>query len=91
MREWIADHPADQITAYGLAKAVGTYLDSKRVTAAVKKILQFGPGGNRIRERTARRWLNQLGLVHGRFTKGVYVNGHECEDVVFYREVFLLC
>jgi hypothetical protein len=90
VREWIAENPADKITVYGLAKAVGTYLDSKRATIAVEKILQFGPGGNRIRARTARRWLNQLGLVHGRYTKGVYVDGHEREDVVFYRkEVFL--
>ena len=88
--EWIAEHPVDQITAYGLAKAVGTYLDSERAIAVVEKILQFGPGGNRIRARTACCWLNQLGLVHSRYTKGVYVDGHECEDVVFYRkEVFL--
>ena len=26
MREWMAEHPVDQITASGLAEAVGTYL-----------------------------------------------------------------
>ena len=76
MREWIAEYPVDQITAYGLAKAVSTYLDSERATAVVEKIPQFGPGGNRIRARTACCWLNQLGLVHGRYTKGMYVDGH---------------
>jgi hypothetical protein len=34
--------------------------------------------------------LKNLGLVHGRYTKGVYFDGHEREDVVRYRnEVFL--
>ncbi|KAA8907992.1 hypothetical protein FN846DRAFT_754691, partial [Sphaerosporella brunnea] len=43
-----------------------------------------------VRVRTARRWLKKLGLVFGRYTKGVYVDGHEREDVVFYRQnVFL--
>ena len=49
----------------------------------MEKVLQFGPGGNRIRTRTARRWLNLLGLACGRYRKGVYVYGHEREDVVF--------
>ena len=90
VREWIQEQPADQITAYGLAKAVGDYLDSKKAASTVEKILQFGLGGNRIRARTARRWLNQLGLVYGRYRKGVDVDGHEREDVVLYRnEVFL--
>ena len=75
VREWISKRSADHVTVYGLAKAVGTYLDSERVIVAVEKIFQFGPEGNRTRARTARRWLNQLGLVHGRYTKGVYAAG----------------
>ena len=77
VREWIQEQPTDQITAYNLAKAVGDYLDSKKAASTVEKILQFGPGENRIRARTARRWLNQLGLVYGRYRKEVYVDGHE--------------
>ena len=78
------------ITAYSLARAVGDYLDSHRTTEVVEEILQFGPGGNRIRARTARRWLKKLGIVHGRYTKGVYFNSHKREDVVHYQnEVFL--
>lgn len=84
------------ITAFSLAKVVGKYLDSKRATNAVEQILQFGPNGNRIRARTARHWLARLGLVFGRYTKGVYVDGHERDvdgherDVIKYRnEVFL--
>ena len=56
----------------------------------VEEALKFGPGGNRIRARTARRWLKNLGILHGRYTKGVYIDGHEREDVVRYRnEIFL--
>ena len=87
---FVQEQPSDQITAHGLAKAVRDYLDSKKAANTVGKILQFGPGENRIRARTARRWLNQLGLVYGRYRQGVYVDGHEREDVVLYRnEVFL--
>lgn len=39
-----------------------------------------------IRIRTARFWLNRMGLRYGRFGKGVFVDGHEREDVVQYRQ-----
>lgn len=76
------------ITAYSSAR---DYLGSHRAAKAVEEMLQFGPGGNRIRARTARRWLKNLGLVHGRYKKGVYFNGHKREDMVHYRnKAFLL-
>ena len=41
-------------------------------------------------ERTARRWLIKLGWRMTRIQKGVYLDGHECEDVVKYQnEEFL--
>lgn len=41
-------------------------------------------------ERTARRWLRKLGWRLTTLRKGVYMDGHEREDVVKYRqEVFL--
>ena len=41
-------------------------------------------------ERTARRWLVKLGWQRTKIKKGVYVDGHEREDVVSYRQnVFL--
>ncbi|RPB23933.1 hypothetical protein L211DRAFT_838386, partial [Terfezia boudieri ATCC MYA-4762] len=43
-----------------------------------------------ISERTARNWLNKLGFEFKDVRKGVYIDGHEREDVVRYRqEVFL--
>jgi len=51
----------------------------------------FGAGGNRIRARTARNWLNKMGFINGEVRKGVFVDGHERKDVVDYRSnVFLL-
>ena len=41
VREWIQEQPTDQITAYGLAKAVGDYLDSKKAASTVEKFSSF--------------------------------------------------
>lgn len=43
-REWISG-AGEHVTAYGLAKAVGNYLDSQRATIAVRDCVQVGPGG----------------------------------------------
>src|SRR5690606_4251716 len=44
----------------------------------------------RIRARTARRFLHKMGFSFKTVTKNVYIDGHECSDVVEYREnVFL--
>jgi hypothetical protein len=51
--------PLLELTGYGLAEAIGIYLDSKRAASIVEET--FGPGGNGIRARTARRWLNKMG------------------------------
>lgn len=43
-----------------------------------------------ITSRTAYRWLHVLGYVRSRTKKGMYVDGHEREDVVKYRKGFLM-
>jgi hypothetical protein len=40
---------------------------------------------NGLSERTARRWLVKLGWRNTRLKKGVYMDGHEREDVREYR------
>ena len=40
-------------------------------------------------ERTARRWLIKLGWRLSVVRKGIYMDGHEREDVKAYRKVFL--
>ena len=38
---------------------------------------------------TARRWLHQLGFQFITPRKGIFVDGHERDDVVEYRSIFL--
>lgn len=42
-----------------------------------------------ISESTARRWLSNLGWRYGRHQNGMYVDGHERDDVVEYRKKFV--
>ena len=44
------------------------------------------PRALRIRVRTARRWLKKMGFDYRRIQKGVYIDGHEREDVREYRD-----
>jgi hypothetical protein len=39
--------------------------------------------------RTARRWLKKLDWRYGRKRSGMYIDGHEREDVVAYRSAFI--
>ena len=61
VREWIQEQPTDQITAYGLAKAVGDYLDSKKAASTVEEISSLDQEGTA----SVQEQLNQLGLVYG--------------------------
>lgn len=40
--------------------------------------------------RTAQRWLKYFGWRYGKIKKGMYIDGHEREDVVQYRKEFLV-
>jgi hypothetical protein len=42
-----------------------------------------------ITVQTARRWMKQLEWRYGRKKRGMYINGHERDDVVAYRKQFL--
>jgi len=84
VREWLSGAKEAELTGYGLAKAIGKYLDSKRVEEVLCD--SFGPGGNRIRARTARRWMKKMGFAYSTVQKGVYIDGHERQNVVEYRQ-----
>jgi transposase len=50
----------------------------------------LNPGFPRsVTPRTASKWLHALGFSPTPYRKGVYVDGHEREDVVEYREMYL--
>ena len=42
-----------------------------------------------ITNRTAMRWLHSIGMSYMKYTKGLYIDGHERPDVVSYRDAFL--
>ena len=42
-----------------------------------------------ISERTAARWLHQLGFEPPSTKKRVYIDGHECSNVVEYKKLYL--
>ena len=42
-----------------------------------------------ISERTAVKWLNDIGFHPQTHKKGIYIDGHERDDVVDYRKLFL--
>ena len=42
-----------------------------------------------VSETTARNWLKKMGYRYKKYQKGVYIDGHEHEDVVEYRKTFL--
>jgi hypothetical protein len=54
-----------------------------------RAILSGGTPDTGIRSRTARRWLNRLGYNWQDVKKGVFLDGHERDDVVEYRQRFL--
>ncbi|KIO12001.1 hypothetical protein M404DRAFT_125666 [Pisolithus tinctorius Marx 270] len=79
-RLWLSNLPTGQVTPRTLQQAMHT------VILPELGIIPKHP----ISERTARRWLIRLGWRCTIIRKGVYMDGHEREDVVKYRmEVFL--
>ena len=50
--------------------------------------LGFAPSPT-IHLNTARNYLKELGYTYSKVKKGIYIDGHEREDVVVYRKIFL--
>jgi hypothetical protein len=73
--EYLRNVPAGQVTPFALQKFINSSLFPE---------LDIKPK-NPLSIRTARRWLIKLGWTHTLVKKGVYMDGHECEDVVHYR------
>ena len=44
---------------------------------------------SQIQSRTARKWLHELGFRPHSHKKGVFIDGHERDDVKEYRKLFL--
>lgn len=61
----------------------------KQVNNIIIPSLGLDTGGAYITEWTAQSWLAKLGYELKDIKKGIYVDGHEREDVVAYRNEFL--
>jgi hypothetical protein len=78
-RAWLSRLPTGEVSPQHFSKAL------------TEEILPcLGLNKNSVSDRTARRWLIKLGWRRTRLKKGVYMDGHERDDVVNYRnETFL--
>lgn len=61
----------------------------KQVNTVIIPALGLDLGGHQISERCVLCWLHKLGYKMTEVQKGIYVDGHEREDVVDYRWKFL--
>ena len=79
-------------TPQWVCEVIITYFQSERAVniMQISAVLEQPiTAANSIWLQTAQRWLGKMGLVYNRDKKG-YVDGHEQEDVVAYRQnVFL--
>ena len=57
--------------------------------ATLKIQEKLGSKSHTISVQTARRWLKQLNWQYGKKPNGMYVDGHEREDVVQYQKEFI--
>jgi hypothetical protein len=78
-----------------LSHTKGRYITASDVVELVsgpvmqEKFTRSGVSCTSISERTARRWLQQLSWRYGAMCNGMYLDGHEREDVVAYRNAFV--
>jgi hypothetical protein len=78
-----------------LSHIKGRYItanDVVEIVAGTEMQAKFSHSGisrTSISERTARRWLQRLSWHYGTMRNGMYLDGHEREDVVAYRTGFV--
>ena len=86
---------AQTLQAQLLSHTKGRYITASDVVNIVagsvmqETFLHSGISHSSISERTARRWLQRLSWRYGPMRNGMYIDGHEREDVVAYRNAFV--
>lgn len=91
MEETYSDSSYLEITAFKLSTLIADHIASGKITKKLEETFDKAGGSapcdkEGISIRTARLWLNQMGLKYGKLGKGVFVDGHERQDVVDYRQ-----
>ena len=91
--EELNKHAAEYVRANTAVKGKPnmTVIDfCKWVNKSLLPNLTIEPGFPRkIAVETVHKWLHQLGFEVLTVRKGIFIDGHECEDVVLYRKEFL--
>ena len=78
-----------------MSHSKGCYITASNVVVVVsgttmqEKFSRSGISRPSISERTACRWLKRLSWRYGPMKNGIYIDGHEREDVVAYRTAFV--
>lgn len=72
----------DKVSTYGLSKAIGEYLQSKKAVEIIKNLLieeneKLIEKSHRVRAHTTCCWLYKLGYNWKAVSKGIYIDGHE--------------
>ena len=78
-RQFLKSQISDSLTARLFANWVN---DNLHLVADIPRQLN-------ISESTAIRWMHHLGMDYLRYSKGLYIDGHERPDVIAYRDAFL--
>ena len=104
VRNWVKEK-GEEVTSQTLAAAFGEILKEVEDSTEVEELVEETFESARKEEvdriekgyirkmslqaRTAREWLNKMGYRWKSIKKGIYIDGHEREDVVEYRGKFL--
>ena len=104
VRNWVKEK-GEEVTSQTLAAAFGEILKEVENIPEVERLVRetfervrdeeverIEKGQERkvsLQARTAREWLNKMGYRWKSIKKGIYIDGHEREDVVQYRDKFL--
>ena len=84
---------AIQIHLSGIAKnnyiRAQDIVDFMETPEMQERLHEIGSKKKKISLRTAQRWLHRMGWRYGRKRNGMYVDGHEREDIVEYRTEFI--
>jgi len=84
--EWVRSHAFVKGKPNMTAADFSLWLNS----TLLPKVLENHPDApHTVSVRTARRWLHKLGFEKLSTKKGVYIDGHERQDVVEYRKLYL--
>ena len=87
IRHWVLDvFQMQELPHYKYKQSLSSVLDNEDVSQDIKLVGINKPSNS---ECMAHCWLGRLGLQYGKQPNGMYIDGHEHEDVVQYMTGFV--